>query len=70
MRGETLGLAKILCLSISECQDQELEVGGLGNRVRGGYRGFSERKLGKGIEFEKKMKKISIKKEKRKKKKK
>jgi hypothetical protein len=36
-----------------ECQGQEAGVGGLGNRMRwGGDRGFSERKLGKGIAFE------------------
>ena len=33
MRGEALGLAKILCLSIGECQSQEAGVGGL--RIRG-----------------------------------
>jgi hypothetical protein len=33
MGGEALGLAKIICLSIGECQGQE--VGGLGSRVRG-----------------------------------
>jgi hypothetical protein len=50
---EALGLAKILCPSIGECQDQEVGVGGLRSRGRGeGLGGFSERKLGKGITFE------------------
>jgi hypothetical protein len=35
MGGETLGLAKILCPSIGECQGQEAGVGGLGSRRRG-----------------------------------
>ena len=52
MGGEALGLAKILGPSIGECQGQEVGVGGLGSRVGGGYRGLSERKLGKGIAFE------------------
>jgi hypothetical protein len=30
--GEVLGLAKILCSSIGECQGQEVGVGGLGSR--------------------------------------
>jgi hypothetical protein len=48
---EALGLVKILCPSIGECQGQEVGVDGLGSRGEwGGYRGFSERKLGKGIE--------------------
>jgi hypothetical protein len=51
MGGEALGLAKIKCPSIGECQGQEAGVGGLGSRA-GGYRGFSERKLVKEIEFE------------------
>jgi hypothetical protein len=50
--GEALGLAKIICPSTGECQGQEVGVGGLGSRERGGYRGLSERKLGKGIAFE------------------
>jgi hypothetical protein len=49
MGGEAHGLAKIICLSMGECQGQEAGVGGLGSRVGGGYRGLSERKLGKGI---------------------
>jgi hypothetical protein len=31
-----LGLAKILCPSIGECQGQEVGVGGLGSRGGGG----------------------------------
>ena len=52
MGEEALGLAKIICPSIGECQVQEAGVGGLGSRAGGGYRGLSERKLGKGIAFE------------------
>jgi hypothetical protein len=43
---------KILCPSTGEYQSQEVGVGVLGSRARGGYRGLSERKLGKGIAFE------------------
>jgi hypothetical protein len=43
---------KILCPSIEEFQGQEAGVGGLGSKGGGGDRGFSERKLGKGITFE------------------
>jgi hypothetical protein len=50
MGGVALGLAKILCTSIGECQGQEAVVDGLGSR--GGYRGLWKRKLGKGIAFE------------------
>jgi hypothetical protein len=50
MGGEALGLVKIICPSTGECQGQEAEVGGLGNR--GGYTGLSEKKLGKRIAFE------------------
>jgi hypothetical protein len=52
MGGEVLGLVNIICPSTGQCQGQELRVGGLGNRVGGGYRELSERKLGKGIAFE------------------
>jgi hypothetical protein len=52
MGEEALGLVKILCPSTGECQGQEVGVSGLGSRVWGGYRGISERKLGKGIAFE------------------
>jgi hypothetical protein len=45
MGGDALGLAKILCPIIGECQDQNVGVGGLGNREKG-KSGFSERKLG------------------------
>jgi hypothetical protein len=50
MGGEALGPVKALCPSTGECQGQEVGVGGLGSR--GGHRGFSGRKLGKGITFE------------------
>jgi hypothetical protein len=40
MGGEALGLAKIICPSTGECQDQEVGVGGLGSRVGGGYKGL------------------------------
>jgi hypothetical protein len=53
MGGEAFGLGKIICPSIGECQGQEGGVGGVGSGGWGwGYRGFSERKLGKGITFE------------------
>ena len=32
MGGESLGLEKIICPSIGECQDQEVGVGELGSR--------------------------------------
>jgi hypothetical protein len=46
-----LGLANFICPSTGERQGQEVGVGGLGSRARGGNRGLSERKLGKGIAF-------------------
>ena len=53
MGGEALGPVKVLCPSTGECQGQESEVDGLGNRGLGeGRGGFLERKLGKGITFE------------------
>jgi hypothetical protein len=52
MGGEALGLAKIICPSTGECQGQEVGMGGMGSRAGGGYRGLSERKLGKEIVFE------------------
>ena len=52
MGGEAFGLVKIICPSTGECQGQEAGVGGLGSRARRGDRGFSERKIGKGIIFE------------------
>ena len=54
MGGESLGLEKILCPSIGECQGQEVGVGGLvGDQgEQGRDRGFLERKLRKGIAFE------------------
>jgi hypothetical protein len=36
MGGEVLGLVKILCPSIGECQGQEAGMGGLGSRGREG----------------------------------
>ena len=48
-----LGLGKVLCPSIGECQGQEAGVGGLGSRARGqGIGDFPERKIGKKITFE------------------
>jgi hypothetical protein len=53
MRGEALRLVKILCPSIGGYQGQEVGVGWVGEQGKvGWYRGFSERKLGKGIAFE------------------
>jgi hypothetical protein len=52
MGGEALGLGKIICPIIGECQGQEGRVGGLGSKAGGVYRGLSERKLVKGIAFE------------------
>jgi hypothetical protein len=40
MGGEALGLEKIICPSIGECQGQEAGVRGLGSRTGGGYRGL------------------------------
>jgi hypothetical protein len=40
MGGEALGLSKIICSSIEECQGQEVGMGGLGSRAGGGYRGL------------------------------
>jgi hypothetical protein len=48
MGGEALGLVKVLCPSVGECQGQEVGMSGLVSRGRG----FSEGKLGKGITFE------------------
>jgi hypothetical protein len=58
MGGEALGLGKILCPSTGECQGQEVGLVGLGSWDRGGYRGLSERKVGKGIAFEMQIKKV------------
>jgi hypothetical protein len=52
MRGEFLGLAKIICPSTGECQGQEEGMGGSGSRAAEGYRGLSERKQEKGIALE------------------
>ena len=43
---------KVLCPSIGECQGQYARVGGVGAGMGGADRGFSVRKLGKGIPFE------------------
>jgi hypothetical protein len=43
MGGEALGLVKILCPSIGECQGQEAGVGGLGNRGKGEEIGVLQR---------------------------
>jgi hypothetical protein len=52
MGEEALSFEKILCPSIGKCQGQEAGVGWLGSRwMGGGYKGFSERKIGKGIAF-------------------
>jgi hypothetical protein len=51
MGGEALCPVKVLCPSIGECQGQDMGVGGLVKR-RGGDRGFSEGKPGKGVTFE------------------
>jgi hypothetical protein len=60
MGGEALGLVKVLCPSVEECQGQEAGVGWVGEQGEGeGYRGFSEGKLGKEITFEIQIKKIS-----------
>jgi hypothetical protein len=59
MGGDPLGPVKVLCPSIWECQGQEAGVDGLVSSRRGGDRGFWEGKLGKGIAFEMKIKKIS-----------
>jgi hypothetical protein len=53
MGGEALGPVKALSPSVGECQGQEAGVGGLVNKgKRGGDRGFSEGKPGKGLTFE------------------
>jgi hypothetical protein len=36
VEGESLGLGKIICPSTGECRGQEVGVGGLGSRARGG----------------------------------
>jgi hypothetical protein len=40
VRGEALGLAKIICSSTVECQGHKAEVGELGIRAEGGFRGL------------------------------
>ena len=49
MGGKALSFG--ICPSTGECQSQEVGVDGLESRAWGGYRGLSERKLGKGIAF-------------------
>jgi hypothetical protein len=45
MTGEALGLVKVLCHGVGECQDREAGVDGLVSRRRGGWnRGFTEGK--------------------------
>jgi hypothetical protein len=62
MGGEALGLGKVLCPSIGQCQGQEVGVGGFGSRER--EEGVGDFWRGKGITFEVQIKKISIKKKK------
>jgi hypothetical protein len=57
----SLVLRKLYAPSTGECQG--VGVCRLGSRAGGGYREFSERKLGKGIAFVMEMKKISNKKQ-------
>ena len=56
MEGKAFGPVKAQCPSIEKCQGQELGVGGLMSRGRGGgekgIERFSEEKPGKGITFE------------------
>jgi hypothetical protein len=52
MRGEYLSPVNVLCPSIGECEGQEWVWVGWEVRGKGGDRGFSEGKLGKGITFE------------------
>jgi hypothetical protein len=42
MRGEALGIAKIICPSTGEYQGQEVGVGGLGSSVGEGIGGFGD----------------------------
>jgi hypothetical protein len=52
MGGEALGLVKILCPSNRGMPGPRSRSGWVGEQKEGGgYRGFSERKLGKGITF-------------------
>jgi hypothetical protein len=48
----SLGPVNFLCLSMKECQGQEVGVGGLVSRGRGERIGDFQSKLGKGITFE------------------
>jgi hypothetical protein len=42
MEGEALGLVKVISPCTEECQGQDAEVGGLGNRVGEGVGGFGD----------------------------
>jgi hypothetical protein len=52
MGREALGLVKVLCPSIRECQGQEEGVGGLGSRGRWERIGIFREETRKGITFE------------------
>jgi hypothetical protein len=52
MGGEALGLVKVLCPSIGECQGQEAGVDSLRSRGGGRDMGFLDRKPEKAITFE------------------
>jgi hypothetical protein len=42
LRGEALGIVKIICPNTGECQGQEAGVGGLGRRVGEDIRDFGD----------------------------
>jgi hypothetical protein len=42
MGGEALGLVKIICPSIGECQGQEVGVGGVGSMAEEGIGDFQD----------------------------
>jgi hypothetical protein len=52
MREEALGHVKARCLSVGECQDQEVRVDGLVSRGRERREGVFGRETRKGIAFE------------------
>jgi hypothetical protein len=52
MGGEALGPLKALCPNVVECQNQKWDWMCWGAGGEGIDRGYSERKLGKGITFE------------------
>jgi hypothetical protein len=68
MGGEALGLVKVLCPSVGECQGHEVGLGGLVSRGKGEGRGrgFQRGNLGKEITFKMEINKICNKKKKRK----